>query len=89
MRRRKLLRSNAGWALALALLNVLIAGGAAYAGAHGAAAASEKWTSAEIEAARADCGKRFSGLHVQFEALGPIKEGVCGTPAPFRLKGFE
>ena len=44
---------------------------------------------AEIEAGRADCGKRLSGLHIQFEALGPIKEGACGTPAPVRVRGFE
>jgi hypothetical protein len=49
----------------------------------------EKWSAAEVEAGRADCGKRLSGLHVRFEALGPIKEGVCGSPAPIRFKGLE
>ena len=49
----------------------------------------ETWTAAEVEAGRAECGKRLSGLHVLSEALGPIKEGMCGTPAPLRLKGFE
>ncbi len=49
---------------------------------------SEKWTAGEVKAARADCAKRFSGLPVQFEMLGPIKKGACGSPAPIRLNGF-
>ena len=48
----------------------------------------EKWSADEIEAGRAEC-KPLAGLHVQFEALGPIRDGICGTPAPIRLKGFE
>jgi hypothetical protein len=49
----------------------------------------EKWSDAEVAAARADCTKRLSGQHVLSEMLGPIREGMCGTPAPLRLKGFE
>ncbi len=92
MRRRELARSIAGCALALALPIFLISSGAVAQGAApepmGPPPPSEKWSAAEIEAARADCAKRFSGLHVLFEALSPIKEGVCGSPAPIRLKGF-
>ncbi len=79
---------NAGWALTLAPWIFLIAVGAA-AEPMGPPPPPEKWSAAEVEAGRADCGKRLSGLHVRFEALGPIKEGVCGSPAPIRLKGLE
>jgi hypothetical protein len=76
----------------LGLLSFLAAGVAAAGGAPepmGPPPPPEKWTAAEIEAGRAECGKRLAGLHVLSEALGPIKEGMCGTPAPLRLKGFE
>lgn len=49
----------------------------------------DEWTSAEVQAARMDCERRFSGAHILFERLDPIKEGACGTPAPIHLKGFE
>jgi hypothetical protein len=42
-----------------------------------------------VEAGRADCERRLSGLHILFDPLDPIREGTCGTPAPIRLKGFE
>jgi hypothetical protein len=48
-----------------------------------------KWGAAEAQKARADCAKRFSGRHILSEALGPVGDGICGTPAPVRLKGFE
>lgn len=47
------------------------------------------WTAAEIEAARTECDRKLAGRHALFEALDPIKEGVCGLPAPIRLYGFE
>ncbi|MGO9543342.1 MAG: extensin family protein [Rhodomicrobium sp.] len=49
----------------------------------------ESWTAAEVDAGRLDCGRRLSGLHVLFEPAAPVKDGVCGTPAPIRLKGFD
>lgn len=73
---------------ALGLLSFLAAGVAA-AETMGPPPPPETWTAAEVEAGRAECGKRLSGLYVLSEALGPIKEGMCGTPAPLRLKGFE
>ena len=79
---------NPGWTLTLAPWIFLIAVGAA-AEPMGPPPPPEKWSADEVEAGRAECGKRLSGLHVQFEALGPIKDGMCGTPAPIRLKGFE
>ena len=87
MRRRKLPRSFAALAV-LAVSSFFLAAGAA-AEPMGPPPPPEKWSAAEVEAGRADCGKRLSGLHVRFEALGPIKEGVCGSPAPIRLKGLE
>src|SRR3990172_3470496 len=49
-------------------------------------AATVPWTDAEIAAARADCTKRLAGLALDFEVLPPIKEGMCGAPAPILLK---
>jgi hypothetical protein len=48
-----------------------------------------RWSAAETEAARKDCERMLSGLHVLFDRLDPIRDGVCGLPAPIRLKGFE
>jgi hypothetical protein len=87
MWRPKLPRSFASFAV-LAVSSFFLAVGAA-AEPMGPPPPPEKWSAAEVEAARADCGKRLSGLHVRFEVLGPIKEGVCGSPAPVRLKGLE
>ncbi len=55
----------------------------------GPPAPPERWTEAEIEAARMDCDRRLSRLDALFDRLDPIKEGVCGLAAPIRLKGFE
>lgn len=49
-------------------------------------AATVPWTDAEIAAAKADCTKRLAGLALDYEALPPIKEGMCGAPAPILLK---
>ncbi len=48
----------------------------------------EKWTDAEVLAARSDCTRRLSGLHAVFAENAPLKEGVCGLPGPIRLDGF-
>jgi len=49
-------------------------------------AATVPWTDAEIAAAKADCTKRLAGLALDYEVLPPIKEGMCGAPAPILLK---
>ena len=49
----------------------------------------EKWTDAEIQAGQAECNKSLTGLKIVYDKLEPIKQGVCGLPAPIRLKGFE
>ena len=45
----------------------------------------ETWTAAEIDAAKARCATALKGLDADVTAEAPIKEGLCGTPAPIRL----
>lgn len=47
---------------------------------------SVPWTEAEIEAAKAICKELLTGDPLDYEPLPPIKEGVCGTPAPVLLR---
>jgi hypothetical protein len=47
---------------------------------------SVPWTDAEIEAAKAKCKELLTGDPLDYEELPPIKEGVCGTPAPVLLR---
>jgi len=44
------------------------------------------WTEAEIEAAKAKCKEVLTGDPLDYEQLPPIKEGICGTPAPVLLR---
>ena len=44
------------------------------------------WTEAEIAAATAKCKALLSGGSLDYELLPPIKEGLCGTPAPILLR---
>ncbi len=44
------------------------------------------WTDAEVAAAKLDCTKALVGLELEYEMLPPIKEGMCGAPAPILLK---
>ena len=45
----------------------------------------ETWTQAEIDTAKAACAAAVKGLNVQLSYEPPIKEGLCGTPAPIRV----
>jgi hypothetical protein len=45
----------------------------------------ETWTQAEIDAAKAVCTAALKGLNAEVTHEAPIKEGLCGTPAPIRL----
>jgi hypothetical protein len=45
----------------------------------------ETWTQAEIDTAKAACAAAVKGLNVQLTYEPPIKEGLCGTPAPIRV----
>ena len=44
------------------------------------------WTEAEIDAAKAKCKELLTGDPLDYEPLPPIKEGICGTPAPVLLR---
>jgi hypothetical protein len=45
----------------------------------------ETWTQAEIDTAKAACAAAVKGLNVQLTYEPPIKEGLCGAPAPIRV----
>jgi len=45
----------------------------------------ETWSAAEISDAKARCTAALKGLDADVTAEAPIKEGLCGTPAPIRL----
>ncbi len=45
----------------------------------------ETWTQAEVDTAKAACAAAVKGLNVQLTYEPPIKEGLCGTPAPIRV----
>jgi hypothetical protein len=46
------------------------------------------WTDREVETAKADCAKVLAGLALDYESLPPLKEGICGAPAPILLKAI-
>jgi peptidoglycan hydrolase-like protein with peptidoglycan-binding domain len=46
------------------------------------------WTEAEIAEAKAKCSEALSSLTLDYEALQPMKEGLCGAPAPILLKSL-
>jgi hypothetical protein len=41
-----------------------------------------EWSEAEVEAAKAKCKELLTGDPLEYDMLPPIKEGICGTPAP-------
>jgi hypothetical protein len=46
------------------------------------------WSDAQVERAKADCAKLLTGLALEYEPLPPLKEGICGAPAPIRVKSI-
>jgi hypothetical protein len=46
------------------------------------------WTDQEIADAKAECAKALSGVALDYQPLPPIKEGVCGAPAPILVKSI-
>jgi len=44
------------------------------------------WTEAEIEAAKVKCKELLTGDPLDYKQMPPIKEGICGTPAPVLLR---
>ena len=43
------------------------------------------WTESEVETAKTRCAKLLAGLAIEYEPLPPLKEGLCGAPAPIRV----
>jgi hypothetical protein len=46
------------------------------------------WTEDEVAAAKAACDGELKGLTLEYEKLEPIKQGLCGAPAPILLKSI-
>jgi hypothetical protein len=44
------------------------------------------WTETDITEAKAKCSEALSSLTLNYEPLPPIKQGLCGAPAPILLK---
>jgi hypothetical protein len=47
-----------------------------------------EWSAEEIAEADAACNQLLKDVPAVYEKLEPIREGVCGDPAPILLKGF-
>ncbi|MGB6924009.1 MAG: extensin family protein, partial [Methyloceanibacter sp.] len=47
---------------------------------------TEPWTAAEVTAATDACKTLLASVTLDYEQLAPIKEGVCGAPAPILLR---
>ena len=46
------------------------------------------WTDAEVAAAKAKCAEALSSIKLTYEPLAPIKQGLCGAPAPILVKSL-
>jgi peptidoglycan hydrolase-like protein with peptidoglycan-binding domain len=46
------------------------------------------WTETEIAEAKTKCSEALFSLTLNYEQLPPIKEGLCGAPAPILLKSL-
>ena len=46
------------------------------------------WSDAEVAAAKAKCTEALSSIKLNYEPLAPIKQGLCGAPAPILLKSL-
>ena len=44
------------------------------------------WTDDEVAAAKLSCAKILSGVTLEYQPLPPLKEGICGAPAPILVK---
>lgn len=47
-----------------------------------------QWTEAEIASAKQDCTRLLGKVTVDTEELPPVREGICGAPAPRLLKSI-
>jgi hypothetical protein len=46
------------------------------------------WSDAEVATAKAKCAEVLSSIKLDYEPLAPIKQGLCGAPAPILLKSL-
>lgn len=46
------------------------------------------WTDDEVAAAKLDCAKVLAGVTLEYQALPPLKDGICGAPAPILVKSI-
>jgi hypothetical protein len=46
------------------------------------------WGAAQIAAAKAKCAEVLASIAVEYEALPPLKQGLCGAPAPILVKSI-
>ncbi len=46
------------------------------------------WTDAEVAAAKAACVKQLAGVRLDYKPLPPIKDGICGAPAPILVSSI-
>ena len=44
------------------------------------------WSDEEVAAAKAECTETLHDIRLDFEPLPPIKQGLCGTPAPILVR---
>jgi hypothetical protein len=51
-------------------------------------APSVPWTEAEVSAAKAKCTELLGSASFDYQPLEPIKEGICGAPAPILVKSI-
>jgi hypothetical protein len=55
----------------------------------GPPAPPESWSNEAIAAAKADCASLLDAVDYEFETLEPIKDGICGAPAPVSLSAVN
>lgn len=46
---------------------------------------AEEWTAQDIQTANDECNMMLDGAGVVYRPIEPIREGVCGTPAPIEV----
>ncbi len=46
------------------------------------------WKDPAVDAARSACAKMLDGLDLDYEQLDPIKKGLCGAPAPIKVRSI-
>src|SRR4029078_316771 len=46
------------------------------------------WRDGELAAAKSECTATLSGVRLDCEPLSPIRQGLCGAPAPLPLRSL-